>query len=71
MDSWLSLQSTFLVLVFIILLVFDKVPVSICSYDEDGEQLVDISTKGVDMSRFMAKINFKPSKMATPIKIRS
>jgi len=33
MDSWLSFQSTFLVLVFVIFMVFVEVPVSLCSYD--------------------------------------
>jgi len=33
MDSWLSFQSTFLVLVFVIFMVFIEVPVSLCSHD--------------------------------------
>jgi hypothetical protein len=33
MDPWLSFQSTFLVLVFVIFMVFVEVPVSLCSYD--------------------------------------
>jgi hypothetical protein len=33
MDSWLSFQSTFLVLVFVIFMVFVEVPVSLCSHD--------------------------------------
>jgi hypothetical protein len=33
MDSWLSFQSTFLVLVFVIFMIFVEVPVSLCSND--------------------------------------
>jgi hypothetical protein len=33
MDSWLFFQSTFLVLVFVIFMIFVEVPVSLCSYD--------------------------------------